>query len=78
MNIALDRFCINRKIAPNLDLDNFFRLVKRCGLSKVELRNDMPSGKVSAAERMMSCQPQKLILLSVSLNMRALSRRCSE
>ncbi|MCR2669604.1 inosose isomerase, partial [Salmonella enterica] len=47
MNIALDRFCINRKIAPNLDLDNFFRLVKRCGLSKVELRNDMPSGKVT-------------------------------
>ena len=47
MTIALDRFCINRKIAPNLDLDSFFRLVKRCGLSKVELRNDMPSGKVT-------------------------------
>lgn len=24
MTIALDRFCINRKIAPNLDLDSFF------------------------------------------------------
>ncbi|CAI0987400.1 Predicted sugar epimerase [Serratia entomophila] len=47
MTIALDRFCINRKIAPNLDLDRFFRLVKQCGLSKVELRNDMPSGKVT-------------------------------
>ncbi|MTD09122.1 TIM barrel protein [Serratia sp. YC16] len=47
MTIALDRFCINRKIAPNLDLDSFFRLVQRCGLSKVELRNDMPSGKVT-------------------------------
>lgn len=47
MAIALERFCINRKIAPNLTLENFFRLVKKCGLSKVELRNDMPSGKVT-------------------------------
>lgn len=47
MTIAPDRFCINRKIAPNLDLEPFFSLVKRCGLSKVELRNDMPSGKVT-------------------------------
>ncbi|WP_129543447.1 TIM barrel protein [Serratia sp. 1D1416] len=47
MTIALDRFCINRKIAPNLDLERFFHLVKKCGLSKVELRNDMPSGKVT-------------------------------
>ncbi|CAI1116161.1 TIM barrel protein [Serratia quinivorans] len=47
MTIAPDRFCINRKIAPNLDLERFFSLVKKCGLSKVELRNDMPSGKVT-------------------------------
>ncbi|UAN57207.1 TIM barrel protein [Serratia sp. JSRIV004] len=47
MAIALARFCINRKIAPNLTLENFFRLVKRCGLNKVELRNDMSGGKVS-------------------------------
>jgi 2-keto-myo-inositol isomerase len=47
MTIAPDRFCINRKIAPNLDLEPFFSLVKKCGLSKVELRNDMPSGKVA-------------------------------
>ncbi|HCK01825.1 MAG TPA: inosose isomerase [Serratia grimesii] len=47
MTIAPDRFCINRKIAPNLDLAQFFSLVKKCGLSKVELRNDMPSGKVT-------------------------------
>jgi 2-keto-myo-inositol isomerase len=46
MTIALDRFCINRKIAPNLDLERFFQLVNRCGLHNVELRNDMPSGKV--------------------------------
>lgn len=47
MTIAPDRFCINRKIAPNLDLAQFFSLVKKCGLSKVELRNVMPSGKVT-------------------------------
>lgn len=47
MDIALNRFCINRKIALNLDIEPFFKLVKRCGLNKVELRNDMPSGKVT-------------------------------
>lgn len=47
MTIAPDRFCINRKIAPNLDLEQFFSLVKKCELNKVELRNDMPSGKVT-------------------------------
>jgi len=47
MTNAPDRFCINRMIAPNLDLAQFFSLVKKCGLSKVELRNDMPSGKVT-------------------------------
>ncbi|WP_213992954.1 TIM barrel protein [Sodalis sp. dw_96] len=49
MDIAQNRFCINRKIAPNLTIEQFFKLVKRCGLNKVELRNDMPSGKVTDA-----------------------------
>jgi 2-keto-myo-inositol isomerase len=47
MAIAQHRFCINRKIAPNLTLEQFFRVVKQCGLNKVELRNDMRSGKVT-------------------------------
>ncbi|CNE60455.1 TIM barrel protein [Yersinia kristensenii] len=47
MPIAQDRFCINRKIAPNLSIESFFCLVKKCGLNKVELRNDMLSGKVT-------------------------------
>ncbi|WON76797.1 TIM barrel protein [Serratia sp. UGAL515B_01] len=47
MVIGSERFCVNRKIAPNLTLENFFRLVARCGLSKVELRNDMQGGKVT-------------------------------
>ncbi|MFL4557062.1 TIM barrel protein [Yersinia kristensenii] len=47
MPIAQDRFCINRKIAPNLSIESFFCLVKKCGLNKVELRNDMLGGKVT-------------------------------
>lgn len=47
MPIAQDRFCINRKIVPNLSIESFFRLVKKCGLNKVELRNDMLGGKVT-------------------------------
>ncbi len=47
MAIAMQRFCINRKIAPALSIEAFFRLVNRLGLNKVELRNDLPSGKVT-------------------------------
>ncbi|MXP60260.1 TIM barrel protein [Pantoea sp. Taur] len=47
MAIDPTRFCINRKIAPALSLEAFFQLVQRLGLSKVELRNDMPGGKVT-------------------------------
>ncbi|VTN13539.1 Predicted sugar epimerase [Raoultella terrigena] len=47
MTIALHRFCINRKIAPSLNIESFFRLVNSLGLNKVELRNDLPGGKVT-------------------------------
>lgn len=47
MNIDQNRFCINRKIAPRLTIEAFFKLVKRTGFNKVELRNDMPGGKVT-------------------------------
>ncbi|OWF79395.1 inosose isomerase [Yersinia rohdei] len=47
MFIAQNRLCINRKIAPNLSIERFSKLVKKCGLNKVELRNDMPSGEVT-------------------------------
>ena len=54
MAIDPTRFCINRKIAPNLTIGHFFQLVHSLGLNKVELRNDMRGGKVtdnlSAAE----------------------------
>ncbi|MBJ3974379.1 2-keto-myo-inositol isomerase IolI2, partial [Salmonella enterica subsp. enterica serovar Corvallis] len=47
MNIEKTRFCINRKIAPGLSIEAFFRLVKRLEFNKVELRNDMPSSSVT-------------------------------
>ena len=47
MTIAQHRFCINRKIAPSLNIESFFRLVHSLGLNKVELRNDLPGGKVT-------------------------------
>lgn len=47
MAIAQHRFCINRKIAPSLSIEAFFRLVNSLGLNKVELRNDLACGKVT-------------------------------
>ncbi|ORM56024.1 inosose isomerase [Pantoea conspicua] len=47
LSIATSRFCINRKIAPNLSIERFFNLVTQLGINKVELRNDMKSGRVT-------------------------------
>lgn len=47
LSIATSRFCINRKIAPNLSIERFFNLVMQLGINKVELRNDMKSGRVT-------------------------------
>ncbi|TCP94735.1 2-keto-myo-inositol isomerase [Cricetibacter osteomyelitidis] len=46
MSIERSRFCVNRKIAPSLSIEEFFQVVQKCGLNKVEIRNDMPSGKI--------------------------------
>lgn len=40
------RFSLNRIIWPALDLDDFFRLTRDVGLSKVELRNDLAGGRI--------------------------------
>ncbi|WP_343550329.1 TIM barrel protein [Pantoea sp.] len=45
--ISHDRLCVNRKIAPNLSIEQFFNLIEKLGLNKVEIRNDMKSGRVS-------------------------------
>lgn len=47
MAIDPTRFCINRKIAPGLGIEQFFQLVHKLGLNKVELRNDMRGGSVT-------------------------------
>lgn len=47
LKISNDRFCINRKIAPNLSIEHFFTLVESLGINKVEIRNDMKSGSVT-------------------------------
>jgi len=44
--LDLSRFSLNRIIYPGLDLENFFKLTQELGLSKVELRNDLPGGKI--------------------------------
>lgn len=40
------RFGLNRIICPSLGLESFFRLTRELGLNKVELRNDLPGGKI--------------------------------
>jgi 2-keto-myo-inositol isomerase len=46
MAIDRTRFCLNRIIYPGLDLKKFFLLTRDVGLSYVELRNDLPGGKI--------------------------------
>jgi 2-keto-myo-inositol isomerase len=41
------RFCLNRIVCPGLGLESFFRLAGQIGLNKVELRNDLPGGKIT-------------------------------
>lgn len=47
LNISNARFCVNRKIAPSLSIPQFFNLVSQLGIHNVELRNDMPGGRVT-------------------------------
>jgi len=44
--IEMRRFALNRITCPSLGLEDFFRLAVELGLSKVELRNDLPGGQV--------------------------------
>ncbi|MGO9411402.1 MAG: TIM barrel protein [Spirochaetia bacterium] len=41
------RFALNRITCPSLGLEDFFRFAAELGISKVELRNDLPGGKVT-------------------------------
>jgi 2-keto-myo-inositol isomerase len=44
--VELDRFALNRILCPRLSLENFLGLTADLGLSKVELRNDLPGGRI--------------------------------
>ncbi|TET10037.1 MAG: xylose isomerase [Candidatus Atribacteria bacterium] len=44
--INRSKISLNRIIYPKLKLENFFKLVKDLGLNKIELRNDLPGGKI--------------------------------
>jgi 2-keto-myo-inositol isomerase len=41
------RFALNRITCPSLSLEDFFHFAAELGLSKVELRNDLPGAKVT-------------------------------
>lgn len=43
MTIERSRLCLNRRIAPMLPLEDFFQVAQRCGINKVEIRNDLPN-----------------------------------
>lgn len=40
------RFALNRIACPSLGLEEFLRLAKSVGIAKVELRNDLPGGRI--------------------------------
>ena len=44
--LDISRFALNRIIYPTLDLDGFFKFSTELGINKVELRNDLPGGKI--------------------------------
>lgn len=44
--IDMKNLALNRIVAPGLDLKSFFRLARSAGIEKVELRNDLPGGRV--------------------------------
>jgi 2-keto-myo-inositol isomerase len=45
--IDTNRFALNRIASPALGLEDFFRMTAELGLSKVELRNDLPGGRIT-------------------------------
>jgi len=44
--IKRSRISLNRIIYPKLKLEDFFKFAKNLGLNKIELRNDLPGGKI--------------------------------
>lgn len=44
--ITSSRISLNRIIYPKLKLEDFYKFAKDLGLNKIELRNDLPGGKI--------------------------------
>jgi 2-keto-myo-inositol isomerase len=44
--IERSKISLNRIVYPNLELEDFFKFVKDLRLNKIELRNDLPGGKI--------------------------------
>jgi len=44
--INRSKISLNRIIYPNLKLEDFYKFTKTLGLNKIELRNDLPGGKI--------------------------------
>jgi 2-keto-myo-inositol isomerase len=44
--INRSKISLNRIVYPNLELEDFYKFTKDLGLNKIELRNDLPGGKI--------------------------------
>ena len=44
--IKRSKFSLNKIIYPKLKLEDFFKFAKDLDLNKIELRNDLPGGKI--------------------------------
>lgn len=62
------RFAINHISAPNLPLAAFFAMVRRLGLTEVEIRNDLPDvlGQMDPAEVRAEAERHGITILSVN------------
>lgn len=57
--ITIDNFCINRKVAPGLDLKEFIHMVGDLNIKYIELRNDI-SGKVDNSTILDGYSPEEI------------------
>jgi 2-keto-myo-inositol isomerase len=44
--VAAGRFALNRSASPSLGWEQFLQLARSAGIGKVELRNDLPGGRI--------------------------------
>jgi 2-keto-myo-inositol isomerase len=64
----LTRFALNRILCPGSSLEEFYRLCAELGLSKVELRNDLPGGRITDG-----LEPERVVQLSDKYGIRIIT-----